>query len=140
VPEPMARWSAAIGDFARGLQLVPLAKDHGDMAGVAACYYRIGDQMRLDRLQSQAETHIGELSYWDRVAFRRMIDTLQREQIAMTREALSDGGVDDWLDARETARRKLIDELRSLSEGHAWSFAKFALAGDAVRAFRLKEA
>lgn len=140
VPEPLARWSAAIGDFASGLQLVPLAGDHGDVASVARCYYRIGDQMRLDRLQSQAEKSIGDLSYWDRVATRRMIDTLQSEQIAMTREALTDGGVEDWLAEREIARRKLIDELRSLSEGHAWSFAKFALAGDAVRAFRLKEA
>ncbi|MEO0466226.1 MAG: NAD-glutamate dehydrogenase [Pseudomonadota bacterium] len=139
VPEPLARWSAAMTYFVLGIQLVPLALEHGDMTAVAATYFSVGENLRLDRLLSRAGTHLKELGYWDRLATRRMMDTLRDEQISMVREALDDGGVDPWLESRASQRKMLMDQLRSFSEGHVWSFSKFALAGDALRAFRTKD-
>ncbi len=136
VPEPLARWCGAIGYFAQGLALVPVAEETcRPMNDVANAYFTIGDQLRLDRLRVSAEEAITEADYWDRVATRRLIDDLLAQQIEATRSALHVGGPQDWLEQRETHRAELTHRLQQLSSGHGWSFSRFTLAADAVRRF-----
>lgn len=136
VPEPLARWSAAVRFFAKGVALVPIHTETGvAMHEVAATFFRIGDALRVDRLRASAEEALPDLGYWDRVASRRLIDDLMRQQIDVTRQAMDEGGFDAWAGARKRAREDLARTLRTLSEGHFWSLAKFTLATDAVRRF-----
>ncbi|MCI4643342.1 MAG: NAD-glutamate dehydrogenase [Hyphomonadaceae bacterium] len=137
VPEPLARWSAAIGYFAIAVPLVELALDDGvDMPVVAHTFFKIGETLRLDRLGATAEESLITASYWDRVATRRMIDDLLAQLVEMTRQALGSGGFEAWLEPRKSARRNLVTALHHLGEGHTWSFSRFALSVDAVRRFR----
>ncbi|MEM1150298.1 MAG: hypothetical protein AAGI03_07050, partial [Pseudomonadota bacterium] len=132
----LARWSAAIPYFAMGIPLVSLAREHKDgMEGVAKAYFEISDALRLDRLRAGAEESLVDADYWDRVATRRMIDDLMTQQVTMTKRALETGTVSDWLGTRANERRELNASLRSLADGHSWSFSRFALAVDAVRRF-----
>ena len=136
VPEPLARWCAAIGYFAQGIALVPVAEETcRPMPEVAGACFAIGDQLRLDRLRASAEEAIVEADYWDRVATRRLIDDLLTQQFEATRLALHEGGVETWMARRETHRLELTDRLQQLSAGHSWSFSRFTLAADAVRRF-----
>lgn len=136
VPVGLAQWGGALPHFAEGLRLVPVAEDGGyDMADVAAASFHIGDQLRLDRLADQAREAANKATYWDRIATRRMIDDLAGLQIRATQDALASGGARPWLAAREHARHALMAQLRELSAGHSWSFARFALATDAFRRF-----
>ena len=136
VPEPLARWSAALPYFAMGIPLVGLANEGmADMDSVARAFFEISDQLRLDRLRAGAEEALVNAGYWDRVATRRMIEDLMAQQVSMTRSALEAGGASAWLEPREKRRRELTDALRNLADGHSWSFSRFALAVDAVRRF-----
>ncbi|MEO0818087.1 MAG: NAD-glutamate dehydrogenase [Pseudomonadota bacterium] len=136
VPEPLARWSAALPYFAMGIPLVDVARDaEGGMERVAKTYFEISDALRLDRLRTGAEESLASADYWDRVATRRMIDDLMEQHVAMTRSALAAGSVSDWLAPRTDARQDLTQALRSLADTHSWSFSRFALAVDAVRRF-----
>ncbi len=136
VPEPLARWCAAIGYFSQGIALVPLADEAGrPIEQVADAYFEIGDTLRLERLRVAAEEAIGDAGYWDRVATRRLIDDLRTQQVDATRIALHEGGVAAWLARRESHRDELNHRLQQLSAGHGWSFSRFTLAADAVRRF-----
>ena len=136
VPEPLARWCAAIGYFAQGIALVPVADDAGrPIREVAGAYFHIGDMLRLDRLRVAADEAIAEADYWDRVATRRLIDDLLTQQIEATRSAFAEGGAQAWLERREINRLELAERLQQLSSGHSWSFSRFTLAADAVRRF-----
>ena len=136
VPEPLARWSAAVRFFAKGVSLVPIHTDTGvAMEEVGATFFRVGDALRVDRLRVSAEEALAGAGYWDRVATRRLIDDLMRQQIEVTRQAIDEGGFEAWSAARQSEREELSATLRQLSEGHLWSLAKFTLATDAVRRF-----
>ncbi|OYW83599.1 MAG: hypothetical protein B7Z22_12420 [Hyphomonas sp. 32-62-5] len=58
-----------------------------------------------------------------------------RLQASVSEEALSDGGVEAWLEARSEGRKQLLATLGALGKDRDWSFAKFALSADAVRQF-----
>ncbi|MEM9738651.1 MAG: NAD-glutamate dehydrogenase [Pseudomonadota bacterium] len=136
VPEPLARWSAAMPYFAMGISLVDIARDAtGGMVAVAKTFFEISEALRLDRLRTGAEQSMASANYWDRVATRRMIDDLVDQHVAMTRRALDAGSSSAWLDPRESQRKDLTNALRTLADGHSWSFSRFALAVDAVRRF-----
>ena len=137
VPEPLARWSGAIGYFALAISLVGLSRSSkSDMPVVARTFFQISDALRLDRLRASAEAALTTAGYWDRVATRRMIDDLVELLVEMTEKALSEGGFEAWLEPRQGARNDLVATLQGLAEGHSWSFSRFALAVDAVRRFR----
>ncbi len=140
VPESLARWAAAVGCFARGLPLVPLAARIGrPMEDVAATFYRIGDALRIDRLRDTAEEALTGIAFWDRVATRRQIDDLVALQAGVTLEALEAGGADAWLEPREARREDLLELLREIGGSQNWTFAKFALSADALRRFMTAE-
>ncbi len=137
VPEPLARWSGAIGYFALAISLVDLARSREEeMPVVARTFFQVSDALRLDRLRASAEAALVTAGYWDRVATRRMIDDLIELLVEMTGQALTEGGFEAWLAPRQGARNDLVATLQSLAEGHSWSFSRFALAVDAVRRFR----
>ncbi|MEM7766721.1 MAG: NAD-glutamate dehydrogenase [Pseudomonadota bacterium] len=136
VPEGLSQWAAALGAFAEGLRLVPLALQSGESIDtVARAAFEIADQLRLDRLMDQAREASSQAGYWDRIATRRMIDDLATLQTRATAEALESGGADAWLASRADAKRQLVSQLREMSAGHNWSFSRFALATDAIRRF-----
>ncbi|MEZ6012369.1 MAG: hypothetical protein R3C08_10920 [Hyphomonas sp.] len=45
------------------------------------------------------------------------------------------GGAEAWLAKHQQGRRELLATLAELAKEKTWSFAKFALAADAVRLF-----
>ena len=135
-PEALARWAAAMSYFAQGLVVTELAARSGSAVPLAgACFYQIGDALRLDRLRASAREGLAGAPYWDRVAGRRLISELVRLQAAVSEEALAGGGPEAWLEPRADGRRHLLATLGTLSKDRDWSFAKFALSADAVRQF-----
>ena len=135
-PHALAQWTAAMSYFAEGLVLVDVARQSKTkVAETAACFYAIGDALRLDRLRASAREGLANAPYWDRVAGRRLISELVRLQAAATADALKSGGAETWLDAHSEDRKLLVSTLAALGKDNAWSFARFALSTDAVRQF-----
>ncbi|MCA8901140.1 MAG: NAD-glutamate dehydrogenase, partial [Hyphomonas sp.] len=135
-PQDLAHWAAAMNHFAQGLVVVDVAGRSGaDVAAAGACFYQIGDALRLDRLRAAAREGLAKAGFWDRVAGRRLISELVRMQAAATEDALAQGGPDTWLGHHQEGRRALLGSLAALSKEKTWSFAKFALSADAVRQF-----
>ncbi|KCZ56424.1 hypothetical protein HY29_09020 [Hyphomonas beringensis] len=135
-PEDLARWAAAIGHFAQGLLVVDMAEDKPyDVKEAGEAFYIIGDQLRIDRLRASAREGLKKGGYWDRVAGRRQISELVRMQAEAAQKALDMGGAHQWLDERSEARKVLLQELAALGKDRTWTFARFALAADAVRQF-----
>ncbi len=135
-PSVLAEWAGAIGYFAQGLAVTAIAVNQRvGVRSSAEAFYRIGDALRLDRLRASAREGLKSAPYWDRVAGRRLIAELVRLQAAVTEEAIAAGGAGAWIAARLPAQRDLFETLGTLGRGRPWSFAKFALAADAVRQF-----
>ncbi|MEM0985745.1 MAG: NAD-glutamate dehydrogenase [Pseudomonadota bacterium] len=136
VPTGLAQWASAIEVFAEGLRLVPMAIESGTaIEAVSTAAFQIGDQLRIDRLIEGANTATDKIAYWDRIATRRMVDDLVDLQTRAVRDALSAGGVEAWMADRSAEKKHLLGQLKALSAGHGWSFARFALATDAIRRF-----
>ncbi|KCZ92662.1 NAD-glutamate dehydrogenase [Hyphomonas johnsonii] len=135
-PEALARWAAAMSHFSQGLVVVELAQDAGvAVPDAGACFYGIGDSLRLDRLRSSAREGLAKSGFWDRVAGRRLVSELVRLQASAAQDALANGGTEAWLASHSDARKVLIATLGMLSKDKDWSFAKFTLSADAVRQF-----
>ncbi len=135
-PEELARWASAMGLFAQGLVVVDLARSTGQNVTVAGeCFFQIGEALRLDRLRVSAMDGLAKAGFWDRVAGRRLIVELVQTQADAARDALAIGGAGPWLARHQDGRRDLLATLSELGKEKAWSFAKFALAADAVRHF-----
>jgi len=135
-PDSLARWAGAMSYFAQGLVVVDVARQVSKpVPETAACFYAIGDALRLDRLRASAREGLAHAPYWDRVASRRLISELVRLQASAAEDAVRAGSAEAWLSARSENRRQLIATLGNLGKDHSWSFAKFALSTDAVRQF-----
>jgi len=135
-PEELARWASAMSLFAQGLVVVDLARETGEKVPVAGeCFFQIGEALRLDRLRVTALDGLSKAGFWDRVAGRRLIVELVQTQADAARDALAAGGAAAWLSKHQDGRRDLLATLTELGREKAWSFAKFALAADAVRHF-----
>jgi glutamate dehydrogenase len=125
-----------MGLFAQGLVVVDLARETGESVPVAGeCFFQIGEALRLDRLRVTALDGLSKAGFWDRVAGRRLIVELVQTQADAARDALAAGGAAQWLSQHQDGRRDLLATLAELGKEKAWSFAKFALAADAVRHF-----
>ncbi|OYW86172.1 MAG: hypothetical protein B7Z22_07120, partial [Hyphomonas sp. 32-62-5] len=135
-PESLAHWAAAMSYFSQGLTVVDVARTSArKVEETAACFYAVGDALRLDRLRASAREGLVHAPYWDRVAGRRLISELVRLQASATEEALKLGSAERWLSERGEGRRQLLATLAALGKDRSWSFAKFALSTDAVRQF-----
>nr|WP_321360734.1 NAD-glutamate dehydrogenase [uncultured Hyphomonas sp.] len=135
-PEELARWASAMGLFAQGLVVVDLASSTGKPVPEAGeCFFQIGEALRLDRLRVSALDGLSRAGFWDRVAGRRLIVEMVQTQADAARDALAVGGAGPWLSHHQDGRKDLLATLAELGKEKAWSFAKFALAADAVRHF-----
>ncbi|MEO1965215.1 NAD-glutamate dehydrogenase [Hyphomonas sp.] len=135
-PEELARWASAMSLFAQGLVVVDLARTTGKAVPEAGeCFFQIGEALRLDRLRVSALDGLAKAGFWDRVAGRRLIVELVQTQADAARDALAVGGAGPWLAHHQEGRRDMLATLAELGKEKAWSFAKFALAADAVRHF-----
>ena len=135
-PEELARWASAMSLFAQGLVVVDLAAQTKQNVTVAGeCFFQIGDALRLDRLRASAREGLAKAGFWDRVAGRRLIVELVQTQADAAKDALAIGGAAPWLAKHQDGRRELLNTLAELGKEKSWSFAKFALAADAVRHF-----
>ena len=135
-PEALARWAGAMNQFAYGLFAVEIAaSENVSVKEAAACFYEVGDTLRLDRLRGAARDGLTNANYWDRVASRRLVAELFRVQASAVRDALAEGGVSQWMTGQHEARNAMLTELATISSDKGWSFAKFALSVDAVRQF-----
>jgi glutamate dehydrogenase len=101
---------------------------------IFSAFQTIGDALHLDRLRASALTAVQSMPYCDRLATRRLIRELQRQQCEAVRSALSTGGSDAWVSETASTRKSLIIDIRTYTM-NAPGFAQFALAADAVRAF-----
>lgn len=135
-PESIAREAAGLAYVSQGLVVTDLAERSGaGLRDAAACFFAIGESLRLDRLRVSVREGLATAPYWDRVAARRLIGELVSLQAAMTQEALRGGGAEVWLDGRSEARKRLVGELVALGRDREWSFARFALSVDTLRHF-----
>lgn len=95
----------------------------------------IGGAFRIDRLRAGAQDAMGGMTQWESMAAYGQLASLLGGQADATRQILAaDGDVSAYLKKRSGQIEALGRQLRSMSLGRDWSFAKFALATDAVRA------
>jgi glutamate dehydrogenase len=135
-PDALARWASAMGAFVEGLSVVDVAeKTSTSVEDAGRCFYALGDALRLDRLRASARQGLVKAGYWDRIAARRLMADLVRQQAFETEDALKAGGAEAWLASRGPQRRQLMATLTNLGRDRNWSFARFALSADAVRQF-----
>ncbi len=135
-PDKLARRATLLGNYATGLVIADCAAQIGrPVKEVAKAYFEIGDSLRLDRLRGTAIEGLPKATYWDRIAARRVLDDLTRQQAQATVRAFEAGSVKSWLEARSAARRQLTARLISVGRSKKWSFARLSLAADAVRQF-----
>ncbi|MEZ5955312.1 MAG: NAD-glutamate dehydrogenase [Hyphomonas sp.] len=135
-PEELARWAPAMSHFAQGLVVIDVAARTGaDVADAGACFFQIGDALKLDRMRASAREGLAKAGFWDRVAGRRLVSELVHLQAVACEDAIAKGGAEAWLAAHADGRKDLLATLSALSKEKSWSFAKFALSADAVRQF-----
>ena len=102
---------------------------------VANTFSEIGGAFGIDRLRAGAQDALGSMSQWDSLAVHGQLSNLGTEQLNATRQVLtSDGDIKAYLKARGSEVDKLKRQLRQMELARDWSFAKFALATDAIRA------
>ncbi|WP_300380500.1 NAD-glutamate dehydrogenase [Henriciella sp.] len=118
-----------------GVELQMLAATEGTSPAEALeTYLKLGEVLKLDRLRFDALRSIETATYWERLATRRLVEDLRRQQGDAAARALTSGDVSKWLSEHEPERKALVQQLNTLSSAKA-SFAQFTLAADAVRGF-----
>lgn len=139
VPEDIARVAAGLQPMGGAADMVMVSRfcERG-ISDVAAAFFRIGAELRLDWLCSAAETYIVD-GHWERLATNAMIDDFYGQQRVMTAQALTastaadaETAVVQWCEAHGLAVRrtvKLIDEMRT----GAISVAKLAFVNRQMR-------
>lgn len=142
VPETLAREAAGVGHVGEGVPLIELAREKTlGIGDVAPVFYGLISATRTDRILSIAETELETAGRWDRRAMTGLMRQLHDMHLSATRNALADGAqrhVESFMRAREDEFADLRANLLSFGLGKEWSFAKFALVTDAVRACLLK--
>lgn len=144
-------------DLARSISMMrPLvaAADIGDLssetawpvAAMARLYHQVGAAFDFDRLRAAAGS-IPSVDHFDRLAVRRLIEDLMKEQTSLTRavaqattpsvgvsEQAAERAVDQWIGPRlkvVEALRASVDEIEA--SGTGWTFAKLTIANGAIR-------
>ncbi|MEO9969841.1 MAG: NAD-glutamate dehydrogenase [Hyphomonadaceae bacterium] len=134
--EKLAFDVASLGLVSQAVELIDVAASvELDVAEVSAVFNELGGTLRIDRLVSRARDVRNGMSHWERQAVDSQLGNICKAQAAATRHVLeSKSNVSDYLKARRSQTDDLSALLRGLDLGRDWSFAKFALAADAVRA------
>ena len=142
VPEDLARTAAGVRHVGEGVALIDLAKAKSlSVSDVAPVYYGLISATRTDRTLTIAETELETAGRWDRKAMTGLMRQLEDMHLTATSNALAGGAqenVETFMRQRETELADLRANLLSFGLGKEWSFAKFALVTDAVRACLLK--
>ena len=133
--EALATEISSLGLIAQAVELIDVAADMKvDVAEVMAVFNELGSALRIDRLVSRARDVRREMSHWERQAVDGQLGNICSAQAAATRHLIeSKADTADYLKQRRSQADALSVLLRGLDLGRNWSFAKFTLAGDAVR-------
>ena len=135
ISKTLAQRAALMPLVSIGVDLQSVSETTGEKPQEALrAYLMLGEALGLDRLRNAASQTLGDATYWERLATRRLIEDLRRHQADAAVQALSSGKVENWLSEREAARKTLANQLSMLTSGKA-NFAQFTIAADAVRNF-----
>ncbi|MEO0982060.1 MAG: NAD-glutamate dehydrogenase [Pseudomonadota bacterium] len=136
-PKALAERAGLLPLLAFGPVICRLASETSVSAlDAGAAFFEVGGALHIDRIRATAVFGMRSAAFWDRMATRRVLNDLLRQQADAARAALqSDGTPKEWVEARHDQIADLSRTLIELAEGRSWSFAKFALAADAVRGF-----
>ncbi len=136
VPEKLAGEVVSLRLIGQAAALIDVASElEMDVTRVAAVFGELGGALRVDRLVSRARDVRGSMSHWERKAVDGQLRNLMAAKIEATRDLVSGkSDVAAYLKDRRNRTEDLTALLRGLDLGRDWSFAKFALAADAMRA------
>ena len=110
------------------------ASEDISLTKAADIFCEIGGAFRIDRLRAGAQDAFAGMTQWESMAAYGQLASLLSGQAEATRQALAgDSDVGAYLKARSAQIDGLGRQLRAMSLGRDWSFAKFALATDAVK-------
>ena len=135
ISEKLAKETEATTLAVNSVGAISLANELGlPISDVAAAFNAIGGTFGIDRLRTSASNALAALPQWDALALHGQLSNLVADQLAATRNVLAgDGDIAAYLKARGPEVDKLKRQLRQMDLTRNWSFAKFALAADAVR-------
>ncbi|HWU54980.1 MAG TPA: NAD-glutamate dehydrogenase domain-containing protein, partial [Rhizomicrobium sp.] len=134
IPEDLARDWTLMRHLSLALDVALLARQTGKAPGVvAAIYAALGSAIGLDRLRSLA----GKFSppeHWDRLALRRLMDSLSQSQRGIAARLLRDGAsVEDWTKAQGAQLERTRNFLQALEGSGDLSVAKLMLASSQIQ-------
>lgn len=105
------------------------------LSKTADVFNEIGGALRIDRLRAGASDALGNMTQWERMATYGQLAGLLGGQASAAGQILNgDGDTGAYLKARAGRIDEVNKQLRGMELSRDWSFAKFALATDAVRA------
>jgi glutamate dehydrogenase len=134
VPEDLARDWVLMRHLAEALDVAQLARETGKTQGqVAAVYDALGSAIGLDRLRGLAEKYLPP-EHWDRLALRRLMDSLSRSQRGIAARLLGSGtAVEAWTQAQAGALERTRSFLQNLEASGDLSVAKLMLASSQIQ-------
>lgn len=134
--EKLARNTLDLTRLVSAIAAIDIAATSGEpLDKTAYIYSQLGTSFRIDRLKVGAEEALDNMSHWERMATNGLLENLSASQAAATQKILDQGGdVSAFLKSRSPVTDNLTQRLRRMDMIRDWSFAKFSLAIDAVRA------
>ena len=151
-PTDIAREAATLQVLSSATDLVDLSEQAGlDVVPAARAYHLVGARCHFDVLRAAAG-EAASSEHWDRLATRRLIEDLLRQQFDVTHTALmatgltgSEAGktdietvetrITDWLDGIGEGLTRLDRSVQELEQSGSWTFAKLVLVSDSIRIF-----
>jgi glutamate dehydrogenase len=135
-PDKLANEVASLGLVGQAVNLIDVAAElKTDVMQVATVFSELSGALKIDRLVSRARDMRPGMSHWERKAVDGQLRNLVEARVEASRGLVSGkADIGDYLKARRRQADDLSVLLRGLDLGRDWSFAKFALAADAVRA------
>jgi len=118
------------------VDVIDIARAHNAaLAKTADIFAEIGGALRIDRLRAGAQDALADMTQWEKMATYGQLSGLLAAQGQAVHKVLNgDGDVGAYLKARSGRLDALNKHLRGMDLMRNWSFAKFALATDEVRA------
>ncbi len=134
--ETLAADIVSLGLIGDAAELVDAAAElNMDLESVAEMVSELGGALRIDRLVSRARDMRPGMSHWERKAVDGQLRSLVTARVEASKTLLSGKtALGDYLRTRRGQIEELTALLRGLDLARDWSFAKFALAADAIRA------
>ena len=122
--------------LARAVQVIDIAEESGvSLDETMSIFSEIGGAFRIDRLRAGMQDAGDGMTQWEKMAAYVQLNNLLAVQKEATQQILADGAdVGAFLKTRSGQIDALGQQIRSMGLAREWSFAKFALATDMVRA------